>query len=73
MKKGVEVILWCDGLKESNPTSKSKKWSKKKIDSDSDSDEDAVVITSGRKKKSNKDEQLEKIVTNETYIQAYLH
>ena len=48
VKKGVEVILWCDGLKENNPTSKSRKWSKKKIDSDSDSDEDAVVITSGR-------------------------
>ena len=67
VKKGVKVILWCDGLKESNPTtSKSRKRSKKKIDSDSDSDEDAVVVTSGRtakKKKSDKDEQLEKIVT----------
>jgi hypothetical protein len=68
VKKGVKIILWCDGLKESNPiTSKSKKRSKKNIDSDSDSEEETVAITSGRmaskKKKSDKDEQLEKIVT----------
>ena len=68
MKKGVKVVLWCDGLKESNPTkAKSRKRSKKRIDSDSDSDED-VIVTSGRsaskKKKSDKDEQLE-ITVNE--------
>ena len=59
VKKGVKVVLWCDGLKESNLTkAKSRKRSKKRIDSDSDSDED-VIVTSGRsasKKKSDKDE-----------------
>ena len=63
VKKGVKVVLWCDGLKESNSTTaKPRKRSKKIIDSDSDSDEDAVV-TSGRstnKKKSDNDEKLER-------------
>ena len=64
MKKGVKVVQWCDGLKESNSTTaKPRKRSKKMIDSDSDSDEDAVVVTSGRstnKKKADNDEKLER-------------
>ena len=77
VKKGVKVVLWCDGLKESNSTTaKPRKRSKKMIDSDSDSDEDAVV-TSGRsakkKKKSDNDEKLEKIVNElkELHEQQY--
>ena len=77
VKKGVKVVLWCDGLKESNLTkAKSRKRSKKRIDSDLDSDED-VIVTSGRsaskKKKSDKDEQLEKTVNElkELHEQQY--
>ena len=76
VKKGVKVVLWCDGLKESDLTkAKSRKRSKKRIDSDSDSDED-VIVTSGRsasKKKSDKDEQLEKTVNElkELHEQQY--
>ena len=65
VRKGVNVILWCDGLKESNLTTTTRKRSKKKADSDSDSDED-VPIASGssanKKKKCDKDEKLEKVV-----------
>ena len=77
VEKGVKVVLWCDGLKESNLTkAKSRKRSKNRIDSDSDSDED-VIVTSGRsaskKKKSDKDEQLEKTVNElkELHEQQY--
>jgi len=77
VKKGVKVILWCDGLQESNPTTaKSRKRSRKKSYSDSDSDKD-IIVTSGRsankKKKTDKDEQLEKIVNElkELHEQQY--
>ena len=77
VKKGVKVILWCDGLQESNPTTaKSRKRSRKKSYSDSDSDKD-IIVTSGRsankKKKTDKDKQLEKIVNElkELHEQQY--
>jgi len=77
VKKGVKVILWCDGLQESNPTTaKSRKRSRRKSYSDSDSDKD-IIVTSGRsankKKKIDKDEQLEKIVNElkELHEQQY--
>ena len=43
MRKGVNVILWFDGLEESNPTTTTMKRSKKKADSDSDYDEDVPI------------------------------
>lgn len=59
-----------DGLKDSSlVTAKPKKRSKKRIDSDSDSDEVADVTSersANKKKKFNKDEQLEKIVNELT-------
>ena len=65
VRKGVNVILWCDGLKESNLTTTTRKRSKKKADSDSDSDEDVPIAlgsSANKKKKYDKDEKLEKVV-----------
>ena len=74
VKKGVKVILWSDGLKESKPTAtNSRKRSKKKVDSDSDSDEDISGRSTSKKKMSDKDEQLEKIVNELTLTAVYSH
>ena len=58
VKKGVNVILWCDGLKESYPAVKKRKWSKKSVDSNSDSGDDIVEVSASKKKKSDKDEKI---------------
>ena len=62
VKRGVNHILWCDGLKESNTMSSNTR--KRSKDSESDSDEDVVkTVTNKKKKQSRKDEKLKEIVT----------
>lgn len=58
VKKGVNVILWCDGLKESYPAVKKRKRSKKSVDSNSDSGDNIVEVSASKKKKSDKDEKI---------------